>query len=64
MGQDAVVHGIREWHYAKRATHIKCPLSGSNGGLICSGLRKASAPDEEAEHLALGSSKLTGCFSC
>ncbi len=64
MGQDAVVHGMTEWHYAKKVKRFKCPLNDSITCLICSGLRNASAPDEEAEHLALSSSKLTGCFSC
>jgi hypothetical protein len=45
------------------AKYTKCPINDIIKYLIYSGLHDASAPDEEAEHLALGSSKLTGCFS-
>jgi len=45
------------------AKYTKCPINDIIKYLIYSGLHDASAPDEEAEHLALGSSKLTGCLS-
>ena len=62
-GQDAIMHGMREWHYAWRQSVPRAQLITVSKSLDCPGLRNASAPDEEAEHLALGSSKLTGCFS-